>query len=221
MGLPGGVDDSRRIDVGDAEPGGVGPAFAVEATVAQRIKFEREERDWSSAKLAQQMTEAGYPLNQSAIWRIENGDPPRRVNLEEAVGFAKVFGISLGDLITPVGDMATPELKRRLQNLLEAARAYREAEATAYRAVEALEEYADGRPEQARIIKDLYVNVLLGPDDHTLENVPKSFLEGLGLGDTETRMMAFALRARHVSGARYYSESVEGRLLDPDRRPSA
>ena len=208
--------------MGDAEPGSEGPAFAVEATVAQRIKFEREERDWSSAKLAQQMTAAGYPLNQSAIWRIENGDPPRRVNLEEAVGFAKVFGISLGDLITPVGDMATPELKRRLQNLLEAARAYREAEATAYRAVEALEEYADGRPEQASVIKDLCANVLVAPEDHhLLENVPKSFLDGLGLGDKETRMTAFALRARHHSGARYYSEQAEGQLVNRDRPPSA
>ena len=197
--------------MGDTKPDDESPALVAEATVARRIRFERENRDWSPAKLAQQMTAAGYPLNQSAIWRIENGDPPRRVNLEEAVGFAKVFEMGLEDLITPVGAMATPELRRRLRNVLEATRAYQEAEAAAYRAVEALADYADSRPEQADVIKDISLSVLLSPDEpHLTEDVPESFLEDFSLYDESTRKLAFAFRARHHIGMR------PGETLDPN-----
>ena len=189
--------------MGETKPGDESPALVAEATVAQRIRFERENRAWSPAKLAQQMTAAGYPLNQSAIWRIENGDPPRRVNLEEAVGFAKVFEMGLEDLITPVGAVATPELKRRLRNVMDAVRAYQEAEAAAYRAVAALAEYADSRPEQADVIRDISVSVLLSPDEPYLtDNVPESFLEDFAQYDESTRKLAFAFRARHSMGMR-------------------
>ena len=180
------------------EPGSEGPVFVAEANLARRIKRERELIGWSPAKLAQQMTDVGYPLNQSAVWRIENGDPPRRVNLEEAVGFAKVFGITLEDLITPLGDAATPELKRLMQDLVDATRVLREADSVAYQAAEALEEYTNARPGQAHIIREIFLSALVSPDGHELLGVvPTSFLEGLGLDEMETRMDAVAVAMRH------------------------
>ncbi|MHC0432762.1 helix-turn-helix domain-containing protein [Streptomyces sp. O3] len=69
--------------------------------VAERIKQEREARGWSTVVLAEKMAEAGHQLNQAAIWRIESGKPRRRVNLDEALGFCKVFGLAMDELTAP------------------------------------------------------------------------------------------------------------------------
>jgi transcriptional regulator with XRE-family HTH domain len=52
------------------------------------------------------MTKAGAPMNQSAIWKIENGKPRRRITVDEAIAFAKVFEVPLDELLTPVGHPA-------------------------------------------------------------------------------------------------------------------
>jgi hypothetical protein len=75
-------------------------AIAEEA-LAHRVKVERERRQWSPAGLAARMTSAGCPLTQSSIWKIENGQPRRRITFDEAVGFARVFDIPLEDLALP------------------------------------------------------------------------------------------------------------------------
>jgi hypothetical protein len=48
------------------------------------------------------MTHAGCPMNQSAVWKIENGKPRRRITVDEAVAFASVFKIRVEDLIVDV-----------------------------------------------------------------------------------------------------------------------
>lgn len=80
-----------------------------EANLARRIEVERERRDWSLTDLARRMTDAGCPLHASAIHKIEKGDPPRRISLNEAVAFAQVFGLPLGALILGPGVVATKE----------------------------------------------------------------------------------------------------------------
>jgi transcriptional regulator with XRE-family HTH domain len=72
-----------------------------EDDLALRIQREREKRGWSTAGLAQRMTEVGCPLNQSAIWKIENGQPRRRITVDEAIAFARVFGMTFEDLLIP------------------------------------------------------------------------------------------------------------------------
>jgi transcriptional regulator with XRE-family HTH domain len=71
-----------------------------EDALARRIVYEREERGWNPGRLAQKMTKAGCPMNQSAIWKIENGEPRRKITVNELLGFAKVFELSVGDLLT-------------------------------------------------------------------------------------------------------------------------
>ena len=68
---------------------------SAEDSLALRIAYERMRRGWSADELAKRMTEAGVPLNQSAVWRIENGEPRRKISLDEAIGFARVFGLDL------------------------------------------------------------------------------------------------------------------------------
>ena len=47
-----------------------------ERNVAERVRYEREQRGWSYDVLAKRMTEAGYPVAPSGLFKLEKGDPP-------------------------------------------------------------------------------------------------------------------------------------------------
>ena len=66
---------------------------------SSRIRDERERRGWSTGELARRVTAAGCKINQSSVWHIESGEPRRKISLGEAVAFAKVFGLSLQELM--------------------------------------------------------------------------------------------------------------------------
>lgn len=83
-----------------------------ERHLARRIAEERERADWSMERLAQRMTEAGCAMDKSAIYRIESGNPPRRITLDEAVTFANVFKLNLNDLLLPTSVARNNEAKR-------------------------------------------------------------------------------------------------------------
>lgn len=70
-----------------------------EDNVATRIKVERDKRGWSTTLVSDLLNEAGYEMNPSAVWRIENRK--RRINLDEAIGFADIFDLSLSNLVGP------------------------------------------------------------------------------------------------------------------------
>ena len=72
-----------------------------EGNVAAHVRFERELRWWSTAELARYVTEAGCPISQSAVWRIESGEPRRKISVDELVAFSKVFDKQIGDLLQP------------------------------------------------------------------------------------------------------------------------
>lgn len=40
-------------------------------------------------------------MRQQQVWQIESGKPPRRLSVGEAAAFARVFGLSLAELMTP------------------------------------------------------------------------------------------------------------------------
>ena len=93
-----------------------------ERWLARRIQTERKARGMSQADLARAMAEHGHPIHQSAISKVEA--PPRSgsrsISIDEAIGFSKVFGIPLGELLLP------PDVVSGL----EAWRRYRRAEHT-------------------------------------------------------------------------------------------
>lgn len=84
-----------------------------EKWLGQRVQTERKTRGWSQARLSAEMAQVGHPLHQSAISKIEPPDAERRgghpkgrsvtrsVTIGEAIGFSKVFGIPLGELLLP------------------------------------------------------------------------------------------------------------------------
>ena len=87
-----------------------------EDNVAARITIERERRGWTLEGLAKRMTDAGCPIAASAIYKTEQGQPRRRIVVDELVTFSRVFGISVDQLLLD------PELEadRRLIDLLHA-----------------------------------------------------------------------------------------------------
>lgn len=73
----------------------------IDEWVAARIRYEREQRGWSTSELARRVSAAGVTLRQQQVWQSESGKPPRRLSVGEAAAFAKVFGLSLAELMTP------------------------------------------------------------------------------------------------------------------------
>lgn len=123
--------------------------------VAERIKMEREVRGWSTVTLAERMNEAGHPINQSAIWRIESGKPRRRVNLDEALGFCKVFDITLDELTAAPGQIANPHVRRLVGEYVEQWKQWR-ALGKSMDAVQAeLRAYTKAHPDQDDVVKAL------------------------------------------------------------------
>ncbi|MFD0410444.1 helix-turn-helix domain-containing protein [Kitasatospora sp. NPDC127116] len=145
-----------------------------EENVAQRIKMEREARGWSTATLAERLTEAGYPLNQSAVWRIESGEPRRRVNLDEAIGFAKVFDISLDNLVGPPEIAANAHVKRLLAEFAESWQKFVTARKEVNRARDALDAYGAAHPNLAELISAMITQVVADEagDDHHSPSLP-------------------------------------------------
>jgi transcriptional regulator with XRE-family HTH domain len=78
-------------------------AIAGETALARRVAREREKRDLSYEALAIQMKRHGCPINASALYRIEKGDnqtgKPRRITVDELMGFAAVFNIPVERLL--------------------------------------------------------------------------------------------------------------------------
>lgn len=89
-----------------------------ERIVAARITAERTRRDWTITDVAAAMADAGCPLPASAIYKIEKGDPPRRITLNEFLAFAAIFEMEPADLLRP----PTPPDPARLAELVEALR---------------------------------------------------------------------------------------------------
>jgi transcriptional regulator with XRE-family HTH domain len=69
--------------------------------LARRIAAEREARNWTYDGLAKRMTDVGCPMNQSAIYKIEQVTPRRRITVDELVAFSRVFAIPVEQLLLP------------------------------------------------------------------------------------------------------------------------
>lgn len=159
-----------------------------EENVARRIKMEREARGWSTATLAERLTEAGYPLNQSAVWRIESGEPRRRVNLDEAIGFAKVFDISLDNLVGPPEIAANAHVKRLLADFAESWQKSVASRKEMDRARDALDAYGRAHPNLEELIRAMITRVVADAagDDYRSPNFPPGPPEAEGLADPGT-----------------------------------
>src|SRR5690606_40673564 len=76
--------------------------IGAERNVALRVRLERIARGWSYATFASKMSDAGYPIHGSAVYKIEHGT--RRITVEELVAISYVFGLDIEDLISTPDD---------------------------------------------------------------------------------------------------------------------
>jgi transcriptional regulator with XRE-family HTH domain len=144
-------------------------SIASEQALARRIADEREARGWSYDGLASRMTKVGCAIQSSAIYKIEKSDPPRRITVDELVGFSEVFGIPVDQLLLP------PELaaKKELVKLITAWDAARvEAARANDAATEAwgtLQEYVRAHPETEEAVEAAmaaWMDYYYEPDEH-------------------------------------------------------
>ncbi|MBQ0848142.1 helix-turn-helix transcriptional regulator [Streptomyces sp. BH-SS-21] len=122
-----------------------GVLLSGEANVAVRIKLEREARGWSTNALSDRLNEAGFEMNPSAVWRIENGK--RRINLDEAIGFAEVFGLALRNLVGPPQLAAQARAMELIDAVVDAFRETQRANAAYAKASDALDAYLAEHPD--------------------------------------------------------------------------
>ncbi len=123
------------------------PLLYSEGNAAARIALERETRGWSTTELAARMTKAGVPMNQTAVWRIENGNPRRKITLDEALGFTRVFELPLEELMSPPLEGIDLEGRRLVQEAVEAFYASRDAQDRLHTAVVAVATYLRAHPD--------------------------------------------------------------------------
>lgn len=94
--------------------------FGKEDYLAERVAHHREGRGWSQHRLSKEMANAGCPIPQSAISKIENplsgGGGRRGITVDEAIGFSKVFGIPLTELVLPRAAMESVTFMRILRD---------------------------------------------------------------------------------------------------------
>jgi transcriptional regulator with XRE-family HTH domain len=122
-----------------------GVLLSGEANVAVRIKLEREARGWSTNSLSDRLNEAGFEMNPSAVWRIENGK--RRINLDEAIGFAEVFSIDLRNLVGPPQLAAQARAMELIDAVVDAFRETQRANAAYTQARDDLDAYLAEHPD--------------------------------------------------------------------------
>ncbi|MFR0363353.1 helix-turn-helix domain-containing protein [Streptomyces sp. MCC20] len=122
-----------------------GVLLSGEGNVAVRIKLEREARGWSTNALSDRLNEAGFEMNPSAVWRIENGK--RRINLDEAIGFAEVFGIELRNLVGPPQLAAQARAMELIDAVVDSFRETQRANAAYTKARDALDAYLAEHPD--------------------------------------------------------------------------
>ncbi len=120
-------------------PRNTGRSLFSEDALSARVGYERERRGWTYEGLAKRMTDAGCPINQSAIYKIEKGEPRRRITVDELVALSQVFDLPAEELLLPPDLAKHRVVVDALQQYEDAARRHTEARQAEERAREAEE----------------------------------------------------------------------------------
>jgi transcriptional regulator with XRE-family HTH domain len=149
----GSSDEPVKEEPGGSATGETAVAGLSEENAAERVRLERERRGWSTGELAKRMTEAGYPINQSSVWRIESGEPRRRINLNEAIGFAKVFDLSLEDFLGPSTSPEEKIMQELAEHVVQGYRLAAQGAEFTTKALAAAEKYCQDFPHNRKRLR--------------------------------------------------------------------
>lgn len=72
--------------------------MGAEERVAAALDAHRKAYGLSYVEMADRMTAVGCPIDQSALWKMTNAEPRRRVTVDEFVAASVVLGVSLAEL---------------------------------------------------------------------------------------------------------------------------
>jgi hypothetical protein len=78
-------------------------------------------RGWTYETLSKKMTDAGCSVAVSSLNRLERDHPPRRVNVDELMAFAAVFGVNFVEMMDPPEHYKTTLLFAWLDKYVNAA----------------------------------------------------------------------------------------------------
>lgn len=93
----------------------------VDKRFGERVKAERDHRGWSQAEMAKMLSDRGiHPMHPTTVAKIEAGD--RSVRINEAVGIADLFEVSLDSLLGHKPGTQRDELQYLLRLLRDTAR---------------------------------------------------------------------------------------------------
>lgn len=148
--------------------------YGSEENIATRIREEMQARGWSQAKLAKEMAANGYPIHQSAISKIVSppaGDGRRSVSVDEALGFAKTFGVGLSELLVPGYQLTSSQAIKLITEGHEAYKRMLTAEHQYESAAEKLVDRAAGDAEARNTFTDVFDAVV---KDRTPEEISDS-----------------------------------------------
>lgn len=149
-----------------------------EAGLAQRIGYERTRRGWTYDGLAKRLTNAGCPIQASAVFKIEKGSPRRRITVDELVAFSRVFEVDAEELLLPPGMVATQELISLWDAYLEAGQLQREADDACRRTHKALRDHLLANPDVRGALRRLLSDKYPAADEPTLCRV-ESVMSGV------------------------------------------
>lgn len=90
-----------------------------EENLQHRIAWEREQRGMTYEGLAKRMTDLGCATHASAIYKIEKGNPPRKVTVSELIALSKVFETTTDELLVPL-DLRHAKLAAQIVRRAEA-----------------------------------------------------------------------------------------------------
>ncbi|GAA2992024.1 hypothetical protein GCM10020229_00600 [Kitasatospora albolonga] len=144
---------------GQPENSPTAPALS-EEHAAERVRLEREYLGWSTGELAKRMTAAGYPMNQSSVWRIESGEPRRRINLDEAIGFAKVFSLTLEEFLGPPEPSSDKHISQLTTEVVARYRFLLDLLQSTNSVFDAVDQYNAIFPQHAKELNDRIVRAL-------------------------------------------------------------
>jgi transcriptional regulator with XRE-family HTH domain len=131
-----------------------------EEGLARRVALEREQRGWTYEGLAKRMTDAGCPINQSALYKIEKGTkgkdgqpgPARRITVDELVALAQVFDTTPEDLLLPPDLKAAGVGLELWQEVERSTRALHDTTSAYYRAIGGLRRHLERHPAAAATV---------------------------------------------------------------------
>jgi transcriptional regulator with XRE-family HTH domain len=82
--------------------------------VARRVKEARKSRNWSQAKLAEELTRLGYVKSRSTLTKLEGGDY-RNVSVDDVFAICAAVGTDPVHLLSPLNDEAPVQVTSNVQ----------------------------------------------------------------------------------------------------------